>query len=207
MYPLAPIEFEFQHLTSSLTQEHLLTAQQVIQYLPTMCHYHLIYGRNNSTELTCYSDSNWGGNTDNGHSTSGHTFILRGRRSNHMVSAEAMDHCLIIYWSGIHGPYRMFQTHIMDTICTLTAPFWHWSPYQHGVCMIALNNIFHKCMKHINIKYHFVQEKVTDGIICLNEVDLKNNLADVHTKALPWDQISLSLSNPPITGEYCKQGG
>ena len=57
--------------------EHL-TTQHTIQYLVTTHHRCLMYGRNDSTELIRYSDSNWGGDKDNYHSTTGYTFILGG---------------------------------------------------------------------------------------------------------------------------------
>ena len=54
-----------------------------------------------------------------------------------------------------------------------------------GACAIASNNIFHKRTKHINIKYHYIWEKITEGILQVNKVNTKDNLTDILTKALP----------------------
>lgn len=38
--------------------------------------------------------------------------------------------------------------------------------------------------KHIDIRYHFVRDKLSDGLFELQYVSTKNNMADIFTKAL-----------------------
>src|SRR5687767_1827097 len=57
-----------------------------------------------------------------------------------------------------------------------------------GTCAIAANAIFHKWTKHIDIKYHFICERIADGLIAINKIASKDNLTDVLTKLLPWNQ-------------------
>jgi hypothetical protein len=38
--------------------------------------------------------------------------------------------------------------------------------------------------KHIDIRYHYIREKVADGTITINKIDSNDNLADIFTKAL-----------------------
>ena len=40
-------------------------------------------------------------------------------------------------------------------------------------------------LKHTDIKYHFVRERVTDSQVYLHRVASKDNVADVFMKALP----------------------
>ena len=49
---------------------------------------------------------------------------------------------------------------------------------------IACNPVFHARMKHIEVQYHFVCEKVLDGTITLEYCSIEDNLADLFTKAL-----------------------
>lgn len=42
----------------------------------------------------------------------------------------------------------------------------------------------HACVKHVNIKYHFLRERVQAGEICIRYVNTKYNVADLFTKAL-----------------------
>ena len=52
-----------------------------------------------------------------------------------------------------------------------------------GARAIAKNNVFHKRTKHINIKFHFIREKITDGTLHVNEVASEDNLAAIHKHA------------------------
>ena len=79
-----------------------------------------------------------------------------------------------------------------------------------GARAIASNNVFHKRTKHINIKYHYIWEKIAEGILRVNKVNTKDNLADILTKALPRNQHSQHLSLfglfvVSIAGEYSRK--
>ena len=56
-------------------------------------------------------------------------------------------------------------------------------------CKSALRLIhnpeFHSKSKHIDVKHHFIREKVDEGIINTERVNTKDNLADILPKALP----------------------
>ena len=75
-----------------------------------------------------------------------------------------------------------------------------------GAHAIASNNVSHKQTKHIDIKYHYIREKITDGTVNINEVSSKSNLVDVFTKSLLWDQhrnltSSFGLIDALVEGE------
>ena len=55
---------------------------------------------------------------------------------------------------------------------------------------IALANYpeFHKCTKHIDVRYYFVREKVEDGQVVLEYCPMQEMLADIMTKAIPAAQ-------------------
>ena len=46
------------------------------------------------------------------------------------------------------------------------------------------NPIFHSCMKHIAINFHFVCDKVTVGQLCVAYVSTNDQLVDALTKTL-----------------------
>lgn len=50
---------------------------------------------------------------------------------------------------------------------------------------LTRNPEFHSRSKHINVKHHFIREKVDEGVINTQRVETRDNLADVFTKALP----------------------
>nr|GFB85459.1 retrovirus-related Pol polyprotein from transposon TNT 1-94 [Tanacetum cinerariifolium] len=54
---------------------------------------------------------------------------------------------------------------------------------------IACNLLQHSCTKHIDVRYHFIKEKVEKGIIKLFFVRTEYQLADLFTKALSEDRF------------------
>ena len=49
---------------------------------------------------------------------------------------------------------------------------------------VAENLVNNSRSKHIDIRYHFVREKVEEGILEISHVPTENNLADIFTKPL-----------------------
>nr|GFB20646.1 retrovirus-related Pol polyprotein from transposon TNT 1-94 [Tanacetum cinerariifolium] len=54
---------------------------------------------------------------------------------------------------------------------------------------ISCNPVQHSRTKHINVRYHFIKEKVEKGIVELFFVRTKYQLADMFTKALPVERF------------------
>ncbi|GKB00710.1 hypothetical protein Tco_0828703 [Tanacetum coccineum] len=54
---------------------------------------------------------------------------------------------------------------------------------------ISCNPVQHSYTKHIDVRYHFIKEKVEKGIVELFFVRTQYQLADLFTKALPEDRF------------------
>nr|GEX54753.1 hypothetical protein [Tanacetum cinerariifolium] len=54
---------------------------------------------------------------------------------------------------------------------------------------ISCNPVQHSCTKHIDVRYHFIKEKVEKGIVKLFFVETKYQLAELFTKALPEERF------------------
>ena len=55
---------------------------------------------------------------------------------------------------------------------------------------IFKNLVMHSKTKHIPIKYHFMKEKVSQKVVKLESIDLKEQIADIFTKPLPRESFS-----------------
>uniref|UniRef100_H3GB65 Reverse transcriptase Ty1/copia-type domain-containing protein n=1 Tax=Phytophthora ramorum TaxID=164328 RepID=H3GB65_PHYRM len=69
-----------------------------------------------------------------------------------------------------------------------------------GSIALAKNPQFHKRTKHIDIRYHFVREKVEDGQVVLQYVSTTDMLADIMTKAITAVQFQVLRSKLGIQG-------
>jgi hypothetical protein len=54
-------------------------------------------------------------------------------------------------------------------------------------CDNSNNPMMHSKMKHVPIKYHFLQEYVVEKNIRVEYVGTKEQVADIFTKPLPWE--------------------
>nr|GFB77506.1 retrovirus-related Pol polyprotein from transposon TNT 1-94 [Tanacetum cinerariifolium] len=54
---------------------------------------------------------------------------------------------------------------------------------------ISCNPVQHSHTKHIDVRYHFIKEKVKKGIVELFFVRIEYQLADLFTKALPEERF------------------
>ena len=52
---------------------------------------------------------------------------------------------------------------------------------------ISKNPVMHSKMNNIPIKYHFLQEHVIENNIKVEYVGMKEEVADIFTKPLPWE--------------------
>ncbi|GKE50371.1 hypothetical protein Tco_1481629 [Tanacetum coccineum] len=55
---------------------------------------------------------------------------------------------------------------------------------------LCCNNVQHSRAKHIDVRYHFIKEKVENGIVELYFVRTEYQLADIFTKPLPRERFN-----------------
>ena len=58
-----------------------------------------------------------------------------------------------------------------------------WDDNQ-GAIDLAQNSGYHAWTKHVDIRHHFIREKVEDKTVVITYVDTKHQLADIMTKVL-----------------------
>ncbi|GJY70661.1 hypothetical protein Tco_0474364 [Tanacetum coccineum] len=62
-----------------------------------------------------------------------------------------------------------------------------------SVIVLCYNNVQHSRSKHIDIRHHFIREKVKNGVVELYFVTTDYQLADIFTKALPRERFEFLL--------------
>ncbi|GJU67212.1 hypothetical protein Tco_1253471 [Tanacetum coccineum] len=59
---------------------------------------------------------------------------------------------------------------------------------------LCCNNVQHSRSKHIDIRYHFIKEKVENGVVELYFVRTEYQLTNIFTKALGRDRLEFLIN-------------
>jgi hypothetical protein len=150
--------------------------------------YGLWYPRNQSLQLTAYSDADWANCVDERKSTSGREFFLgnslvtwlnkkQGSISLSTTEAEYIDTatcCTQVLW--------MIQT-LADLEVKYTVPIPIYCDNTSAIS-VSKNPVLHSKTKHIPIKYHFLREQVTNQIVQVHYIPTSEQIANIFTKPL-----------------------
>nr|GFA88691.1 retrovirus-related Pol polyprotein from transposon TNT 1-94 [Tanacetum cinerariifolium] len=175
------------------TEKHLTAVKRIFRYLKDTIHMGLWYPKDTGFELTAFLDSDHAGCLDSRKSTSGGIQFLGGDKlvswsskkkdCTSMSSAEAeyvslSACCAQVLWMRNQLTDYGFYFDKIPMYCDSKAAI-----------AISYNPVQHSRTKHIDVRYHFIKEKVEKGIVELFFVGTKYQLADLFTKALPVERF------------------
>nr|GEW25623.1 copia protein [Tanacetum cinerariifolium] len=175
------------------TEKHLTAVKRIFRYLKDTIHMGLWYPKDTGFELTAFSDSDHAGCFDSHKSTSGAIQFLGGDKlvswsskkqdCTSMFSAEAeyvslSAYCAQVLWMRTQLTDYGFYFDKIPMYCVSKA-----------ATAISCNPVQHSRTKHIDVRYHFIKEKVEKGIVELFFVGTEYQLADLFTKALPIERF------------------
>uniref|UniRef100_A0A8D8ZJ24 Copia protein n=1 Tax=Cacopsylla melanoneura TaxID=428564 RepID=A0A8D8ZJ24_9HEMI len=147
--------------------------------------------KNPEIDLEAYADADWAGDTATRKSTSGYIIKLFGclvlwqsrRQSSVSLSTaeaeyiSASEACSDIIWT----------VYILNDLgIDVKKPITLHEDNQAAIKLTAGQS---KRSKHIDIRFHFIRNKVEEGLIELKYVDSNNQLADILTKPLPYPKL------------------
>jgi len=142
-----------------------------------------------NVSLEAYSDANWGGDTDNRRSRSGHVLLLNG---SPIVWVSKLQQSVAL--SSTESEYVALSLCCQDVAWTRNLldqlGFKQHEPTNvfedNASCIkIAESKRQMPGVKHVEIRYHFVRDMVQQGIVRLSPIGTTEMLADTLTKCLP----------------------
>nr|GEV48004.1 retrovirus-related Pol polyprotein from transposon TNT 1-94 [Tanacetum cinerariifolium] len=175
------------------TEKHLTAVKRIFRYLKDTIHMGLWYPKDTDFELTAFLDSDHAGCLDTRKSTSGGIQFLGGEKlvswsskkqdctSMSFAEAEYVSLsacCAQVLWMRTQLTDYGFYFDKIPLYCNSKAAI-----------AISCNPVQHSCTKHIDVRYHFIKEKVEKGIVELFFVRTEYQLADLYTKALPVERF------------------
>nr|GEW58703.1 retrovirus-related Pol polyprotein from transposon TNT 1-94 [Tanacetum cinerariifolium] len=175
------------------TEKHITAVKRIFQYLKDTINMGLWYPKDTGFELTAFSDSDHAGCLDSRKSTSGGIQFLGGDKlvswsskkqdCTSMSSAEAE----YVSLSACCAQVLWLRTQLTDYGFHFDKISMYYD--SKAAITISCNPVQHSRTKHIDVRYHFIKEKVEKGIVELFFVGTEYQLADMFTKALPKERF------------------
>jgi hypothetical protein len=148
----------------------------------------------NNGKLLGYSDADWASDIETRRSTSGYVFMLNGG----CISWRSKKQRTVAL-SSTEAEYMALSEAVQEAVWlkafvyelgedTGNSGITVYEDNQ-GAIALAKNPEFHKRTKHIDIRYHFVREKVESGQVLLEYCPTQEMLADIMTKPIAAPQF------------------
>ncbi|GJS89188.1 hypothetical protein Tco_0771824 [Tanacetum coccineum] len=156
----------------------------------------LWYSKDTGMSLTAYADADHAGCQDTRCSTSRSAQFLgdklvswssKKQKSTEISSTEAnyialFGCCAQILWMRSQLTDYGFQFNKIPLYCD-----------NKSAIALCCNNVQHSRAKHIDVRYHFIKERVENGIVELYFVRTEYQMADIFTKPLPWERFNFLI--------------
>jgi hypothetical protein len=191
----------------SPTNTHWTTAKRILRYLKGSINHGLHFAKG-SLDLNAYSDSDWAGNLDDRRSTTGYPLFLGPcliswcAKKQPVVSKSSIE---VEYISLAFATAELFWLRMLLQELQI---YLHCSPTiwcdNLGALALASNPVYHACIKHIEVDYHFIREKVVNKDVTTKYLSTIDQITYIFTKGLTTNQFlllkdKLKVCSPPIS--------
>ena len=173
-------------------KSHWTAAKRILKYLKTTQGLSIVFSGINKGELIGFADANWAGDLDTRRSTTGYVFFLNGsaiswssKRQPTVATSSTEEEYMSLYSATQEAIWlRGLLKDLNYCAKNATTIFQD----NQGCIALAKNPVYHSRTKHIDIKFHFLREKVASAVIALEFKPTEEMVADGFTKALPRDK-------------------
>ena len=162
---------------------------QIFRYLAGTWNLGITFRSNTTDELVEYTDSDWAGLKDGQRSTGGYAFLLSGGPVSHQSKQQAT-----VAFFSTEAEYMATTKAGKEALWI--ARFWAALGYRlpdqpislradnRGAILFTAHPEFHRRIKHIEVRHHWIREKVESRKIAITYISTKDMVADGLTKAL-----------------------
>ena len=191
---------------------HWSAVKRIFAYLQKTKHFGLrfIKSKENSEEkLTGYTDSDWGGCQDSRRSTTGIVFTYCGAAiswSSKRQRTVALSSCEAEYMAACEAAKEAtwLKQLLTEMGVSLSDPIPVYFDSKSAMALIQ-NPVHHERSKHIEIRHHFVREKVEDKTVEFHYVPTDLLIADMLTKGVLEAKTKICRDGMGVTEVYGKR--
>lgn len=183
---------------SNFGRVHWDAVKRIIRYLKGTINYKLKF-TNVSTDMHGYADSDWASDVDKRRSCTGYLFKLSDGAISWMSKRQPT-----IALSTTEAEYMAISAATQEAIWLhqFYAEINHGSVEtvklfcdNQGAIEIAKIDCYRARTKHIDIRHHFIKEKIKDGTIEIQYLPTSEMVADSLTKAVPNEKARFCAKN------------
>lgn len=205
------LAFSVHHLAQFMAHPgppHWTALKRIFRYLQHTNASGLIYRRpttKTTNNLLCgWSDADWAGDIDTRRSTSGYYFQLQGATISWQSKKQpvvALSSTEAEYISAATATKELLwlQSILSELGYPVQLPSVLYCDNQSCISLTK-NPKFHERSKHIDIKYHFLREKVDSKLLQLEFTPTSEMWADVLTKSLSKSKHEACIQAQGLTG-------
>jgi hypothetical protein len=168
--------------------------KRVLRYLKGTAHFGLAFGGSDSgADLIGWTDSDWAQDVDTRRSVGGFVFDVAGGSvswSSKKQPTVALSTVEAEYMAASNATKEAIwlRTLLGDLGFTQVEATTIHADNQ-GCIALSRNPVSHSRAKHIDIRHHFIRERVENNEVDLKFCSKKNMIADIFTKPLPRDSF------------------
>jgi hypothetical protein len=173
------------------TDEHFVAAKRVLRYLKGTKELGLKYGTSPGGEpiVVGYADADWASDKETRRSVTGYLFTLNGAAiswSSKLQPTVALSTSESEYMAACYAAQEaIYLRRLMGSLGFAQGEPTIIREDNMGCIGMSENPILHQRSKHIDIRYHFLREAVSNGQVLLTFIPTSEQIADLLTKALP----------------------
>ena len=176
---------------------HWEAVKRVLRYLSGTKTHALTYG-NERHDLLGYTDAD-SASQDHRHAILGYAFLIDSAtiswasRKQELVTLSTAE---AKYVATMHAAKECIWLHRLTSqlfghIITPTTLYCNNQAAIH----LATDDNYHARTKHIDIRFHFIHQTITDGAISIEYCPTQDMTADILTKALPKHKVAIHSQN------------
>ncbi|KMQ91779.1 integrase core domain protein [Lasius niger] len=179
---------------NNYNDNHWQAVKRILRYVIDTISLGIVYRKiENKIHLVGYSDADYASDVTTRRSTTGYIFILADGPITWTSQRQKM-----VTLSTTEAEYIAAATAAKEAIWLkrLLLDFGHDCTNaselhvdNQSAIRLARNPEFHKLTKHIDIKYHYIREKVESGELVISYIPSERQLADILTKALSKERF------------------